>query len=107
MNYFQKTGFSYDCARNASVTSTDRSKPALPRRIPGDNTTKTGVSAATIGRVIAAVRGQQTIRVVIVPRRTTQHAESVLRIVPILTPLPHVASHIVQPILVCREAANR
>src|SRR5271166_4759034 len=62
MNYFQKNkeiGFSYDWAKIASVTCTDRSKPALPRRIPSDNTTKTGVSAATIGRVIAAVRGQQ------------------------------------------------
>jgi hypothetical protein len=41
------------------------------------------------------------------PRRTAQHTIFILRIVPILAPLPHVASHIIQPILICREAPDR
>jgi len=41
------------------------------------------------------------------PRRTAQHTVFILRIVPILAPLPHVASHIIQPILICREAPDR
>jgi hypothetical protein len=41
------------------------------------------------------------------PRRTAQHTVFILRIVPILAPLPYVASHIIQPILICREALDR
>jgi hypothetical protein len=41
------------------------------------------------------------------PRRAAQHTVFILRIVPILAPLPHIASHIIQPILICREAPDR
>ena len=42
-----------------------------------------------------------------VPRRTAQDTVCILRIVPILTPLPGVASHIIQPIVICRETPDR
>src|SRR6516165_3274147 len=50
---------------------------------------------------------EQKVGVAMAPRRTAQHTVFILRIVPILAPLPHVASHIIQPILICREAPDR
>src|SRR5690349_9118894 len=81
--------------------------PSLKRKLPNDNTTKTDAIEAAIGCVVAATRGEQMIAAATVPRCTTQHTEFMLRIVPILAPLPNVASHIIQSTVICRKTPNR
>src|ERR1700736_86934 len=70
-------------------------------------TTKADDIVANTGRAEATKRCEQKVGVAMAPRRTAQHTVFILRIVPVLAPLPHVASHIIQPILICREAPDR
>ena len=80
---------------------------ACSQRLPSHNNNESRYIVANTGRGEAAKRCEQKAGVAMAPRRTAQHTIFILRIVPILAPLPHVASHIIQPILICHEAPDR
>ena len=53
------------------------------------------------GDEVVAIGSKQTVAVVIVPRRTAQHAAFFLRrVIPVFAPLPDVPSHVIQPVRV-------
>ena len=58
------------------------------------------------GEVKETLRSKQIGGVIIAPRRTAHHTVFHLSIIPINAPLPYVASHVVQPKLVCRKASR-
>ena len=80
----------------------------LPHSLIRQHTPKTEEAAATTGRATAAEgRQQEAGTAAIAPRRTAQHTVRVGWTVLVLAPFPHVASHVVQAILVRSKAPHR
>jgi hypothetical protein len=72
---------------------------ACSQRLPSHNTTKADDIVANTGRAEAAKRCEQKVGVAMAPRRTAQHTVFILRIVPILAPVPHPAPISYNPFL--------
>ena len=80
--------------------------PSLPRRLHRYNTTKAGYGGTMIGRDTPAVRRKHSISAPSFPRCSAPHTVLFFKFIPVFTPLPYVASHVVQPKLVRWKAPH-
>jgi hypothetical protein len=71
------------------------------------HTTKAAVVVAIAGRSVRAERRQQMAGLVVIPRSATTHTVPLIFVIPILAPLPHVASDVEEPEPIRRKTAHR
>jgi hypothetical protein len=91
----------------AEVCSPKCRHPSL-RRYCRYNATKADVTKTSVRGEIAAARSKQNVASVIEPRPAAQHTVLLLlRVIPILAPLPDITSHVVQAKLVGLKASHR
>jgi hypothetical protein len=71
------------------------------------HTTKAHANVSGIGRRFMAEGGQQGGGIAEKPRSAAQDAICLTAIKPVLTPLPHIAAHVIKPVEVGRKTSDR
>ena len=103
------------------VQKTELQNPENQKLSDGKDNTKAGVAPRDV-RVDQVAGGSVTVPRIVVPRAATKNLEPsrkrpprivnwtvfvIFLIIPIVTPLPHITSHIIQPKLIRRKTPNR